>query len=352
MEKTTQNYTIKQFKTMVEKGTINFDNPFQRPSGQWSPNNQSLLVDSVITLFVPELWALKKKRSVTEIKKGEEITKEVNYYEIIDGKQRGTTFVDILNDKITMTKLDDFYLQNTGETHNISGLKFSDWHDDVQEVFTGYSLIIRVIELSEDDDEEEIVRDIVTRLNSGVAMAKTHLAYINANKQNKEFIDKMIAHPFMTKLVHYTATQERASEQFNNVMQVMSLLDNIEFTKFSVPVIGEFMKNHAVSEKTKESIEKAFEMFVDFYKNKNDGKLETHKFFNKTHWVSVVRLLIDNNFDEEILPFFEEYSTKSKPHDMYRKSCGAGGTEKSKIMGRLSGLQHLYNDYKAIHNKK
>lgn len=345
MKRSPYNWTIKQFVSMVKKGTINFDNPFQRPSGQWSKANKSLLVDSAIRLFIPEIWAIKKKRI-------DEKGKEINYYEVIDGKQRGTTFEEIMDNLITMEKLDPLFVESVNEYFDISGLKYSEFPEEIKTEFEGYSLSIKAIELEEDDDEEEIVRDIVTRLNSGVAMAKTHLAYINANKQNKEFIDKMIAHPFMTKLVHYTAAQERASEQFNNVMQIMSLLDNIEFTKFSVPVIGEFMKNHVVSKQTKENIEKAFDMFIDFYKEKNDGKVETHKFFNKTHWVSVVRLLIDNNFDEEILPFFEEYSTKSKPHDMYRKSCGAGGTEKSKIMGRLSGLQHLYNDYKAIHNKK
>jgi len=124
-----QPWNIKQINTMINKGTISFTHPLQRPADQWELVNKTLLIDSLLTLYCPDVFAIKEK------------TEQGNVYSIIDGKQRLTTIHSYIADKWELGTVEPFSLEATGnETYNISGKKFSELPEEVQNEITGYTL--------------------------------------------------------------------------------------------------------------------------------------------------------------------------------------------------------------------
>jgi len=191
---TTMSWNIKQINTMINKGTILFTHPLQRPTGQWEQADKSLLVDSLLTLYCPDCFAIKEK------------TENGNTYSIIDGLQRLSTIHELLADKLTMTDLEDFCLDATGnEVYNISGKTWSQFPEEVQNEIMGYTLGLKVFEIEEGDDEESIIEEIFYRLNNGKGMSLEHKALVKASHKVQKFVHKMATeHKLFTNIAKYS----------------------------------------------------------------------------------------------------------------------------------------------------
>lgn len=64
MKRSPISWNVKQVVTMINKGTITFDNPVQRPGGQWKIEDKSLLIDSALRMFVPDVYAIKVPKEI------------------------------------------------------------------------------------------------------------------------------------------------------------------------------------------------------------------------------------------------------------------------------------------------
>ncbi len=110
-------------------------------------------------MFVPDVYAIQTFKVIDE--------KQVNVYDVIDGQQRLTIFYTFKKDELALTKLEPVTLESTGETHDISGLRFSELPEDVQDAINSFMITFRVLEFDENDDEENIVNTVFYRLNNG-----------------------------------------------------------------------------------------------------------------------------------------------------------------------------------------
>ena len=323
MIRTPLSLSVKQVCTMIKKGSITFDNPIQRPPGQWNQQKKSDLIETIFRRFIPDLFAVKTKEE-----KG-------NVYDIIDGLQRFTTLCSFLNDEWELLELRPIKIETTGEIHNISGLKYSQLPEDVQDVIKSYMLTIRTIEFEEDEDEEELIEEIFYYLNSGVPMAKEHLALISAPKNVQEFCHRMITeHDLFVGIAKFTEASIKKSDKQMTILQSVLLVSGLPYESFAAKHIEEvFAKNEIINEVLKQT-EKAFTDIADTFQS-------THKFVVKIN-IPIMAYMFFNTTEENKIPVREKllnYVNKEMlPGDKYKAYTGAGNVKKDKVIKRIKGM--------------
>ncbi|KAA9007344.1 hypothetical protein F4V43_02335 [Paenibacillus spiritus] len=325
------NTNVKQMCTMIDKGTIVFDNPYQRPSGQWTDADATTIIDSVFTFFIPELTAIKEKRIVGD--------KELNVYDTVDGGQRATYLHSFKNDGYKLGNVEPFILEADGEEYDISGLKFSDFPEILKEEFNSFSIAIRPVELEEGEDKAEVSRKLVDRLNKGAKMSNSHLAIVRAKPETSEFVQQKVnGHPLFTNVAHFADGSVRKSEPQMSVFQALALVGRYEVKDYGTANITDLFVKTKVDEDIFDKVSRAF----DFIENTLP---EYAKFMTKVFIPVVTCFIINNNFNENVRPFLQHYVNNNKRDDAYRRWSKGGTTKKDSINGRINGLQKLYEEY-------
>jgi hypothetical protein len=328
------NWNVKQICTMMERGTILMNNPLQRASGQWKHIDQSLLIDSLFRYFMPIVVAIQTSTVIDE--------KNVNAYDIIDGKQRLTTIASYLKDEFILLDCEPIKL-STGETYDISNKKFSELSEEAQEDLKGTTIYIWGIELEEDDDEETVVEDIFCRLNNGKVVSKEHLALVKANKNIKDFVHKTITeNPLFMNVAHYADGAVKKSDREMTILQSIVFVSGLDYNSFAAKDIEKFFIENTISEDVMDKVEGYFVDIAEAFKH------EHNKFANKLNISAMVSLLDNNKDTEKVQEFIQYYSKAVKAGDGYRIYCGAGSVKKDTVKNRVKALQKMFDTYVKI----
>jgi len=319
-------WSVKQICTMIDKGTMTFDNPLQRAAGQWNSDDASLLIDSTLTMFVPEVVALQVKQE-----KG-------NIYDIIDGIQRLSYIHSYTKDQWSLNELLPFILETTNEEHNISGLKFSELPEEVRDAILAYSITVKYFEITEDDDEEIMIKEIFRRLNKGTRVSGEHLALVSAKKNVQEFVHRILTeHKLFTDVAKFTDKAVLKSDKQMTILQSIILVSGLEFSTFSTKDVEKFFMTNNITDEVLNRTEELFTVIADTFNN------EYNKFCTKINITSMVGFLSTQGNINQAKNFLSWYSTGKNclPGDAYKNYCGAGSTKKDKVLGRVKGLEIL-----------
>jgi len=322
----TISWGIRQINTMITKGTILFTHPLQRPVGQWNDAEKSLLVDSLLTLYCPDVFAIKEK------------TENGNTYSIIDGLQRLSTISDLLADKLTMVNdLEDFSLESTGnEVYNISGKKFSEFPKEVQDEIMAYTLGLKVFEIEEGDDEEAIIEEIFYRLNNGKVMSNEHKALVKASHKVQKFVHRIATeHKLFNGIAKYSEKAIKKSDKQMTIMQAILLISRLDYPSLAAKDIEQVFTKNEITDQVLELVEKSFDLIVTSFP-------EPHKFVTKINIVSMAYLFANSlNHDETIVKLLKYVNHGSAPADGYKNYTGSGNVKKDKTINRLKGILKL-----------
>ena len=135
------------FTDHVKFGRLNLEPPWQRKAGVWPRDYRQYFVDSILRNYPCPTILLNARTD----KDGTTI------YEVVDGKQRLTTIIDFVNDRLTTSEK---YSDDLGAPLFFSGLS-----DDVRKAFYKYQLTVEVI----NDGSLDELRQVFDRLNRNVA---------------------------------------------------------------------------------------------------------------------------------------------------------------------------------------
>lgn len=331
MKVSSVSWTIKQFKTMVEKGTISFDYPIQRSGDQWDQMQKSLLIHSICDGYpIPPLYAL--------------IVDKVYY--ILDGKQRLTNIIDYINN-IYETHEDTPSCHIFDEGFSIDERLFSEQREEVQDEILSFSLTVRKIDEANDEEIEEMFY----RLNNGTPLTKQHKAKAKMGKEWASKMTEITKHPTM-ELAAFTGNQKKRSDDETAVLQTMMYLDgdceNKGFSNNDAFLYTQTFKEDG------EGAGKGYDKVIEGldYIGEAISTKET-LLLRKVHFpMTVLTALHAKNNDvspEQFAEWKEVFKAALKDEDDtttdYKDFGGAGSVKRDKFEGRVNSMITHFNKY-------
>ncbi len=345
MQTIEREYTIKTINEGIENKTISFDHPMQRKPGQWSNEQQSLLIHSILANFaIPQAYAL------------QQFDGDYDSFSILDGKQRFTTLYDYMGDKFKLsadTPVVNFQKrkvvtdengkrkQETAiEEYEIAGKYFSELDTKLQDKLK--DKVLSVIVLVDCTDEE--IEDQFYRLNNGTALTKDQKTRVLLGDELAAFVDKVEATNFFEETAHksyFTTLQRKRGEIQSCILQTLMLVMDYPFKNFNNDAIMEFAEWFRANHKNSD-LEYCEELF-----NKLDMAVpasdKPNKLMKKTtipilayHVQTIDELGISvEKYGEWIQAFMDAYT----PNCEYAGYCGQGATSKVKVMARMEYVE-------------
>lgn len=338
MIRTTLNWTVKNLKAMKdEKDTLSFNHPIQRQSAQWTNEQQSLLIHSMLDNFpVPSVY-IHKTESVEVDAKG----RHSYAYSVLDGKQRMTTVFSYIDGEYALAD-DTPNVTIEDSEYEIAGKYFDDLDEDVQQEILRFKFNIQAFE----DVTDDVIEEIFFRLNNSTPLTKPQKAKPLMGVSNSVFINGILANRFFTEKCNFTKRQLIQSADLCTLLQGMMLLDN-KYRGYDFPNISDdeamaYSKwiNGNYPDECKCKVKKivAFLDNIFYQKEKNLRKVNIPVLFLMAD-KALSMSISGTNFRRWFYDFFE----KSK--EEYGKYCSSGSIKKEKTLGRIEVMEMSFNDY-------
>lgn len=338
MIRTTLNWTVKNLKSMYdEKETLSFDHPIQRQSGQWSNEQQSLLIHSMLADFpVPSVYVHKMESTETDAK-----GKHTYSYSVLDGKQRMTTVFSYINGEFALSD-DSPDVEIEDETYAIAGKYFDDQAENIQREILMFKFNIQSFE----NVSDAMIEDIFFRLNSSTPLTRPQKSKALSGCSNAIFINDILASRFFTEKCNFTKRQRVLSADLCTLLQSMMLLDSkyrgYDYASISDDEAMNYSRwiNGNYPEECKDRVKKitGFLDNVFYMKDKNLRKVHIPILFLVAD-LALQKSITGTNFRRWFTDFFETHKEE------YGQYCSSGSIKKEKTYGRIEVMTRWFKDY-------
>lgn len=338
MIRTTLNWTVKNLKNMYdEKETLSFDHPIQRQSSQWTNEQQSLLIHSMLANYpVPTIYVHKMESVETDAK-----GRHNYHYSVLDGKQRMTTTFSYINGEYALSEsLSPVEIE--GVEYELASKYFEDLNEDVQQEILRFRFNISAFE----DVTDEVIEEIFFRLNNSTPLTKPQKARPLMGVDNSIFINELLAGRFFTEKCTFSKMQLKNSDDMCTLLQGMMLLDNkyreYDYQSISADEVmkySQYIKGNYPDE-CRDRLKKiiGFLNNVFYMKDKNLKKVNIPILFlvaDEALEMSVTNI----NFRRWYSSFFDEHKEE------YSLYCSSGSIKKEKTLGRIEVMTGYFHDY-------
>jgi hypothetical protein len=337
VKKLNVSWTVKKIVYNIDKGNVLFNHPIQRKSGQWSDEQKSLLIHSLLSDYpVPPLYAVQDQNENS------------SKYSVLDGKQRLTVLQNYIKDGWKLMKeMPEVIINET--TYDISGLKFSQLPEDAREELESANLLMYIFEDCSDDEIEEIFY----RLNNGTALTKDQKTRIRLGDRLARFIDEVLELDFFKTKAYFSPYQLKRAEDQTCILQTLMLLVDYKYKTFNNSDVLEFAEYYRENYK-----EDDLQECIKLFRLLDNAFTEKHKQIKKINipmFVMALKATLDMDSSFELYSgwvnkFIDSYNPKCE----YAQYCGQGSTHKDKILKRLDLTYNDLIDYiseKEVHNE-
>ena len=281
-------WSVNSFKKRYEKGEINFDNPIQR-GVVWDKKDSSLYIHSLLY-------------DILIYQKPFLVSKKPNGWDVLDGKQRGTSLIRYINNEYSLTGLqNEPLIEVDGIELNINGKYFKQLPDELQMKILDFQIEMAVLENAETSMEALFFN----RSNSGKAMAKIDLA--RSKNKSIDVVKHIGKHPIFKAMFSEKALLKLPQDEIV-VKTWQSLYENEP--DFSSKHFSQLMETLNITEEDTDRIIYIYDTMLSvyktvFFKNKEIGTA----ILRKTHFLAIVPYVeeFQNNeqFTNWCLKFFK-----------------------------------------------
>ena len=320
MKTSPKDRTLSWIKNQAKKGNIAFDHKLQRPTGQWTTMDKSLLIHSLLVGFpINPIYVVEEYGKIYPI----------------DGSQRTSTCIDYLNDGFALSKKtpDIVLISNDEEngtvetTYELAGKKFSKLDPDVQDMLSTTSLNFVTISNYTDDE----IREMFRRQNNGKPLNAKQKRIVYESDKFSSAIFTVSHHPFMEKLL--TKTQRKNGSDRDFIIQTLMLIctDNEnDYTSFRD--IDDFVPYH--DEEVINEIPGLISALDEFDSNFEELKLKatTVPMVLYAGW----RVVDEHKSFTELVNKINEFVSTYDENEEYRELAGSGTSAANKVKGRLN----------------
>ena len=260
-------WSVNSFKKRFEKGEINFDNPIQRGI-VWNKVMSSLYIHSLLY-------------DVLVYQKPFLVSKKENGWDVLDGKQRGTSLIKFINNEYALTGLQkEPSIILRGEPYNINGKYFKQLDEDLRMKILDFQIDMAILE----NAPVEIEALFFNRSNGGRAMAKIDLA---RSKNRSIDVVKEIAQHEIFKAMFSDKTLQRLPQD-EIVVKTWQALNETD-PDYSAKHFAELMEELEITDENKQQIMSVYDKVFEAYKKvliKDKGM--ANLIMKKTHFLTYV----------------------------------------------------------------
>ena len=312
MKCTSKTMLVSTVLDSIKTKKIKLDHPIQRKPGQFSKQQKSLFIDSVLRDYpIPPIYLLEEKK---------------NTY-LIDGLQRLTTIQEYFNDEFKLSSnLDDLSYSDgtTSFVESIARKTFSKLPVEFQSIIKNRELTVYTLE----DCTETEINDIFLRLNNGVPLNSSQKLKASMSTDVQKRVNEIKNLDLFTKISTLSDSNRLKGLDDSCVVQLLMLhKGNCNFTKSA---IAKFLNSYVYDPADFDSIKTASEEL---------GKLlpKDLKGLSRITLPLVVNAYMtcdDDNKDiyiNKVKDFFENYDLQTD----YKELCMYGTTSKHNVEERL-----------------
>lgn len=292
-------WSVNSFKKRYEKGEINFDNPIQRGI-VWNKPMSSLYIHSLLY-------------DILVYQKPFLVSKKENGWDVLDGKQRGTSLIKYINNEYALTGLqDEPPIIVNGEPYNINGKRFKQLPDELQMKILDFQIDLAKLE----DAPMEIEALFFNRSNGGKAMAKVDLA--RSKNRSIDVVKEIAQHEIFKAMFSDKVLQKLPQDEI--VVKTWQALNETD-PDYSAKHFNELMEDLEITEENKQQIISVYDKVFEAYKKVliSDKEIAT-LIMKKTHFLTYVTFVEQfetaDKLTEWLLSFYKnmpaEYIEASK----------------------------------------
>ena len=214
MEFNNKKQLVKTFAKDMGKGRYSTKHKCQRKEDQWSKEQKSLLIDSMLRNYPLDPIRAELKED------------EKKY--IFDGVQRATTICKFLNDEYKLSK-DLKPVVIDGEKYEIAGKKYSELDESVKDKISDYELIVYIFSGCTDED----IREMFRRQNNGKPLSNTQKRTAIESDTVSEIIFSLADHPFFEKIMSHAQLRKDVNrDMIRETLMLINTNKYQDFTKF------------------------------------------------------------------------------------------------------------------------
>lgn len=338
MVKMSISWNCKQVTNMIKKGKCSFKNIIQR-SYVWEKARKSDLIHSLIENYpVPPFYARRAE----------------GVYDFLDGKQRMNAIAGYINDDYELTVLPPVSYEPVDSDKpveiDISGKKFSELPEEVQDLILGYTLTIYYY----DEITDAQVATLFRKLNNGKPLSTKERNI--ANCVDIENVTAIGEHELFSSIV--TAKGRETRKQIPMVMKAWCML-NQEEVSFESKSFNQVMSETIISDEQRDVLNGVFDELENVYAeiaevedNKKKVRALRTKLASETHLISFVPFVkkaIDNNVDTTMLTKFFAYFYSAEDgatiSEVYNNTVKGGSAKTININRRNEELGKAWDDF-------
>lgn len=338
LKKATLNISVKALQKKVNNNEFVFDNAIQRKLC-WDINKKSLLIHSLVSGYpIPPLYS---RRATNEEGKV--------YYDMLDGKQRSNAIVQFLNDEYKLGDLAEITLEDGTEV-DISGLKFSELAEEIQDEIKDTTLTVYYFE----DITEDEVAEMFYRLNNGKPLSAIELT--RAKAKSREKIMELGKLPIFNEAL----TQKQIGGYANEDIIIKSLIllynDSKSLESKDVrPITAEL----DITQEMEKTLVDVYNRIVEAHDiillndDTPNGRKIAKRIYTRTHMISIVPIVkksLEDEMDIEdftawIKSFFDG-GQQATVSSSYNGVIQQGSNKESSVKIRLNALEEDYEAFK------
>lgn len=260
-------WSVNSFKKRFEKGEINFDNPIQRGI-VWNKVMSSLYIHSLLY-------------DVLVYQKPFLVSKKENGWDVLDGKQRGTSLIKFINNEYALTGLQkEPSIILRGEPYNINGKYFKQLDEDLRMKILDFQIDMAILE----NAPVEIEALFFDRSNGGRAMAKIDLA--RSKNRSIEVVKEIARHEIFKAM--FSDKQLIKLPQDEIVVKTWQALNETD-PDYSSKHFNDLMEELEITDENKQQIMSVYDKVFEAYKKVLiKDKEVSNMIMKKTHFLTYV----------------------------------------------------------------
>lgn len=343
METKNRAIDVEKLCKSMDNGSMCFEMSIQRVAGQWSAEQQSLLIDTILRDYkIPAIWITRTG------------TEQFVKNSVIDGNQRLHTIYDYVHDKFKLHKsiepitlFPNEYEELEEEiTIELAGKKFSKLPKILQTIIMDYTLDeIQMFNYTDEQIEEQFYR-----LNNGALFTKAQKANVTLGSDVAEKVQEIEQMEFWER-ANFSKAQRKHAEITSCILQCFMLLTGAEFANFGANEVVKFAADF--SETNRVSDFETLKTLINTLDECLFTDEESDKFLKKINIPSLI--MCTQSFisyrdkgmitESQFTKFLTDWIDVNAECSGYIENCGQGSTGKTKVENRVNIITEWFKNY-------